>query len=760
VRIINVSIALLAVLVAVAIYWLAFRPLPKVSGEINAPVSASAVVKRDARGVPHVEAASWQDAIFLQGYVTAQDRLWQMDVIRRLAAGQLSEVFGAIALPSDERSRRMRLRQIAEKDLQSLPQDERAVLVEYARGVNYFIETHRGDYSLEFSLPGHSYDPQPWTLADSIMVGLVMFKNLTDTADEDFERGALMNPRFDLARFHTIFPASKGQYLSPGSNSWAVSGSHAADGKPMLANDPHLEPTIPATWFMIHLKAPGLNVSGVTLPGVPCIISGHNENIAWGVTNLETDNLDLYMEQLDPKTGRYQYKGATEQAQLDRQTIVVKDAKPILLETWITRHGPVIYENKGKLYSMRWTAYDGFGFPFMEINRAANFEQFRSALSSYWGPTQNFQYADKAGNIAYQAAGRVPIRRDFDGDFPLDGASGNFEWDGYIPFEQMPSAYNPPSGIVATANQRTFPWDYPYHITGSFDDDYRVNQIRALLSAKPKLTVDDILAVQKDVYSAYDHFLAGQIVEAYQKVGSKNDLASGAVDLLRHWNGQMDKDLAAPVVTQFVSQELGRKLAAATNALEDMPSPNPQVTNIRPKPRSRIEFSYRGPYDHAPRPSIIEQMLRTRPAGWAPGDNWDALLMTCLNTALDSARERLGSPATKWRWGQIMQWKLDHPIGSHLPFIDGLFDIGPVEMSGSGTTVKQTAARLGPSERMVVDFGDLDKSVQNVVVGESGFVASGHYKDEWRAYYNGTSFPMEFEHVDTRDTLSVKPLAK
>ncbi len=791
-RIVNVSIALLAVLLAIAIYWLAFRPLPKVSGEIAAPVSASAVIKRDARGIPHIEAASWQDAIFLQGFVTAQDRLWQMDGIRRFASGQLSEVFGPATLPADERSRRMRLRQIAEKDLQNLPEAQRAVMVEYARGVNYFIDTHRGDYSLEFSLPGHSYDPQPWTMTDSILVGLVMFKNLTDTADDDLERGALLTPAFDLARFHTLFPPSDGEYLSPGSNSWAVSGAHAAGGKPMLANDPHLEPNIPGTWYLVHLKAPGLDASGATLPGVPGIITGHNENIAWGVTNLETDALDLYQEQIDLKTGRYQFKGNTEQAQLDRQTIAVKGQKAVTLETWITRHGPVLAVQNGKAYSMRWTAADGFGFPFLDINRAANFQQFRDALSTFWGPTQNFEYADRAGNIGYQAAGRVPIRRNFDGDFPVDGASGDFEWDGYIPFDQMPSVYNPPSGIIATANQRTFPPDYPFHITGNFADNYRINQIRALLTAKPKLTVDDMLAVQKDVYSAYDHFLAKQIIAAYEKCGSKNELAAQAIDLLRKWDGQMDKDAPAPVITQFTSRQLGTNLtnAAATggetrDALRiSAPQSHPDQTDppcgnfgacpsgfaalpsdtaslaLLTEPTARITTTYQLNYPRLPRPQIIQLLLQTRPATWVPNNNWDTFLMSCFNRALDTARNRLGSPASKWRWGQILQWKLDHPVGKQLPLVNSLFDIGPIEMSGSSTTVKQTAPKLGPSERMVVDFADLDKSVQNLVVGESGFVASGHYKDQWPAYYNGTSFPMEFEHVDTRETLTVKPLAK
>jgi penicillin amidase len=730
VRIINVSIAIVVVLVLAAVYWLAVRPLPKTEGEVVAPISASAVIKRDARGVPHIEAASWQDAIFLQGFVTAQDRLWQMDSLRRYGAGELAEVFGAGALPLDERSRRMRMRVIADANVRLLTPESRAVLIEYARGVNYFIDTHRGNYSLEFSLPGHAYTPHPWTLSDSMLIGLVMFRDLTDETVVEFDKGALLDGGADPAKVKVLFPAVHGQYASPGSNAWAVSGAHAADGKPMASNDPHLAYGIPGTWHLVHLKAPGLNVSGAALPGLPCVITGHNQQIAWGVTNLGADVMDLYAEQLDERTGRYIYQGKPEQALLDRETIAVRDAKPVQVDIWVTRHGPVVRVANGKSYTMRWTAAEGFGFPFFKIDRASNWKDFRAAIGAFWGPGQNFVYADAAGNIGYQASGAVPIRRDFDGGIPLDGASGKFEWDGYIPFEQLPRVVNPASGIVATANQNPFPADYPYRVSGSFADKYRVRQIRAMLSAKSKLTVDDLLAVQKDVYSAYDFFLAQQVIAAYKKYGSTDKLAGPAIEILHRWNGQMDKDEAGPVITQLLSAAVEANLVKAANG---------------PQTKLRV------------RPQVIETMLRERPDGWVPKDDWDAVLLDSLSTALRQGRTRQGTPISRWHWGRFVQWHFEHPVGKQLPFVDRFFDIGPVEMSGSGTTVKQTTATLGPSERMDVDLGDLDKSLQNLIVGESGFVASGHYKDQWPAYYSGQSFPMEFEHVDAKDVLRVRP---
>ncbi len=748
-RVINVSIAILIALIAVAAYWYAFRPLPKTEGEISAPVEASASIKRDARGIPRIEAKSWRDAIFLQGYATAQDRLWQMDTLRRFGAGELAEVFGVGALAVDERSRRMRMRALAEANVSRLTAEDTAVLVEYARGVNYFINTHRGDYPLEFALPGRAYDPRPWTLADSMLIGLIMYRDLTDSSRFEYDKGVLLS-QSDPVKARALFPPGQGATVSPGSNAWAVSGAHAADGKPMAANDPHLAYGVPGTWYLVRLKAPGLNVAGASLPGLPCVISGHNEQIAWGVTNMQVDVMDLYAEQMDERTGRYVFEGKLQQAQLDRQMVGVQGSKPVEVDTWVTRHGPVILHANGKSYAMRWSATDGFGFPFWAINRAGNWEQFRSALSSFWGPGQNFVYADRAGNIGYQATGRFPIRGDGKtpvlGDAPLDGASGGAEWTGYIPFEQLPSVYNPPSGIIATANQNPFGPDFPYPVNGSFADRYRVGQIRALLSAKNKLTVDDMLRVQKDVYSAYHRFLARAVTTAAAKRSGNDADVREAVEALRRWNGQMDKDEAAPMITELLSNQMGTMLVASLL--------RPVGEKNRERPRAA-----QGPSvpDILPRPQIIEGLLRQRPSGWVATDDWDGWLLQNLRSALDEGRRQQGSPVSKWRWGRVLQWNLTHPVGKQLPLVNGFFGIGPVEMSGAGTTVKQTTGTLGPSERMVVDLGDLDKSVQNLPMGESGMVASKHYKDQWPAYYVGKSFPMEWERVDAKDELRVKP---
>lgn len=734
VRIVNVIVALAVVLIAIAVYWMAYRPLPKTTGEIEAPIGAAGVIRRDARGIPHIEAASWQDAVFLQGFATAQDRLWQMDSLRRFAAGELAEVFGSGAVPVDARARRMRMRAMAEANVARLRPEDRELLIEYARGVNYFIDTHRGNYSLEFSLPGHAYDPRYWTLTDSMLIGLIMFRDLTDNSEYEFFKGSVLR-QADPRKVNVLLPSPEGQELSPGSNSWAVSGAHSRSGKPMLANDMHLSYGIPGTWHLIHLKSPEFEVAGTALPGVPLVITGHNKQIAWGVTNLGADVMDLYAEQMDLRTGRYLYSGRTEQAQLDRQVIAVRGGKPEVLDVWITRHGPVVLNDDGRALSMRWSAADGFGYPFFSIARAKNWTEFRQAISVFWGPAQNFVYADVNGNIGYQAAGRLPIRGDgktaYDTDSPLDGASGQVEWTGYLPFEQMPSVYNPASGIIASANQNPFPPDFGYPARGRFDDAYRVQQIRNRLSAKKAMTVEDMAAIQKDVYSAYDVFLANQILGLQSSDTRIREAQEVLRRDLREHKGQMDQALASPVITQLFSN------LARTALMTDLNSA------IKPV--------------FLPRTHVLQSLLEQRLKGWVPKDDWNAWIINQLKKALDDGRQKQGSPIRNWKWGETLQWHFEHPVGKQLPLVGGFFNLGPVPMSGSGTTVKQTTRTLGPSERLVVDFGDLDHSTLEVPVGESGMVASPHHKDQWEAYYVGRSFPLAWTKLEGADTLRVRP---
>jgi penicillin amidase len=393
----------------------------------------------------------------------------------------------------------------------------------------------------------------------------------------------------------------------------------------------------------------------------------------------------------------------------------------------------VFLNDEGRNYSLRWTAADAAGmeFPFLALDRARNWEEFNQTLRRYSGPAQNFVYADVDGNIGYHAAGVLPNRQGCRGDVPSDGAANSCQWAGAIPYDDLPQVYNPPSGIIASANQDPFPAGYRYAVNGGFAPPFRAREIRWLLSHREKWKSDEMLSVQKDVYSDYLSFLAHQAVEAWDKHPNSSAQMKSAVEALRNWNGQMEKKTAAPMVATLLDTEL-RKAAAKAAA--------PGVE---------------GEYAARMAPVVIEKLLRERPAGWFK--DYDDLLVTSLAAGLTAGEKIAGSNVAGWDYGAWIELHIDHPVEGQLPLIGRYFNIGPVPMSGSPSSIKQTTQRLGPSMRMVIDLGNLDQSLANVVTGESGHVMSRHYKDQWSAYYGGTSFPMQFDKIDAKDTLVVNP---
>lgn len=733
----NVLIGTVFAVVIGLIFWFAVRPLPKTSGNITAPVSQPVTATRDSLGMAHITAANLQDIFFAQGYVTAQDRLWQMDLLRRAAAGELSEIVGPATIEMDREARRLRIRRLAEEHSRTLPVEDRAHLAAYARGVNAFIETHRHQLPLEFTLL--QYDPRPWSIADTLCISLQMVRDLTTTwKDEVSKAGMLAGGDKNLVE--QLYALRTGQEIAPGSNAWAVSGRRSATGKPILANDPHLAYNFPSTWYMIHLKAAGLNVEGFSLPGLPGIIIGHTDRIAWGITNLGFDVQDLYIEQMDLRSGRYAFRGAIEQARLERELILVKGSNAVEHSNWVTRHGPVWSTEGGRVLALRWLAAEAgkLEYPFVQLNMARNWEEFRGALRRFHMPSSNLVYADINGNIGYQAVGMLPIRRSYKGDVPAPGFTGDAEWDGYIPFEEMPQSFNPSSGMIVTANQNPFPPDYKYIVGGEYAPHYRERQIRSLLAKGDILKPEDMLAIQKDVYSPLSHFLAHQAVAAFDRNAAKYELLRPGVELLRNWNGQMEKDKAAPFITALLYQRLRRAVGDRASSGKG----------------ALWESRMAGP--------VIERLLRDRPAAWF--DNYDQLILQSLADTMEEGTRMQGRDPRRWSYGLSMETTLKHPIFGqagwvkHVPTMGKYFriNIGPVPMSGSSTTVKQTTVRVGPSMRFVADTSNWDRSFMNITLGQSGQLLSMHYSDQWEHYYSGKSFAAPFNTVEG-STLTLKP---
>jgi len=733
VRIVNILIAVVALAALAVEYWCVWRPLPRRSGSIQAAVDAPVVVRFDALGVPHVQAASLDDALFVQGYVTAQDRLFQMDALRRLAAGDLAEVVGAAALESDRESRRMQMRRIAERAYVELPAADRAAMAAYARGVNAFVDGHVGNLPLEFRLLG--YQPRPWSVVDSLLVCLHMYRILSSSWRDELEKRDML-AHGDAAKVAYLFPARSSAEPPPGSNAWVVAGVRTASGKPLLANDMHLEYGLPGIWYMTHVAAPGLDVSGVALPGVPGVIVGHNQRIAWGITNLGFYAQDLYIEKMDPRSGRYLYHGQPEQARLEREIILVKGQSPVEVPVWVTHHGPLFVNENDTAMSLRWVAAQpgSVQFPFLDIDRAQTWSEFRAALERMPGPASNFVYADTAGNIGYQVAGKLPVRRGFAGDVPVDGSTGDFEWDGFIPFADLPSAFNPPGGIVATSNQDPFPAGYAYPAGGRFAPPYRAAQVRARLESRRGWRAADMLGVQCDVYSAFGKFLANQLVAAYDKRHAHVGNIEDVVAALRAWNGQMEIRGSAPFLIALATAHV--RAALAENAA----------------PGAATEYDF--PMSYA----VVEKLLRERPAGWFA--DYDEMLLTALVDSVEEGERIEGRDHGRWQYGAYSKMSVPNPVIHRIPWIGKYFDIGPVPIDGSPVTVKQVTARLAPSMRMVADLSRWDGSLLNETIGQSGQVLSSHYRDQWDAYYAGRSFPMQFEKIDAASTLEFRPAGR
>jgi penicillin amidase len=503
-----------------------------------------------------------------------------------------------------------------------------------------------------------------------------------------------------------------------------VSGAHTASGKPLLSNDMHLDLHIPNVWYEAHLTAGDFDVAGVTLPGVPFVIVGHNRFIAWGFTNLGPNVEDLYIEKFNDK-GEYLTPQGWAQPEHRKEIIRVKGKPEVNVDVEITRHGPIISDiipgEKRKL-ALKWIIYDpqAAGAPFFAVDSAKNWQDFRAAFSHFGAPGQNVVYADVEGHIGYQATGMVPIRAAGDGSVPVPGEDDLHEWTGYVPYDKMPSVSDPASGTIATANGRVTPDGYPYTVSIEWGSPYRTERIYKLLNTKKKLTPPDMLAVQTDIVSAFDRFCAERFVYAVDHASTASQRAKSAADLMRNWDGTMSTDSAAATVVYFSRKKLEELLL---------------------KPKLGDDWTQ---YRWFMRPVWLENILSHQPARWLPAGyaDYDALLTAAVEGAISDA-EAPHALAT-WRWGRVHRVDIKHPFWSNFPILKRAAGPGPQSLSGDGETVKQVSAHFGPSERLTVDFSDLDNSTLNIVNGQSGNIFDEHYNDQWNAYYRGQTFALPF----------------
>ncbi len=809
------ALAVLVLFAAIAgVLWLytAERAaLPQMDGTLRVPaLSAPVTVRRDALGTPHIDAATQDDLFAAQGYVTAQDRLWQMDMFRRHANGDLAEILGPSLIEHDRMQRVLGFGRQAQRIYASLPPADRRRLDDYARGVNAFIAQSEATGRLPAEFRLLMYRPQPWTGVDSVSVGLMEVQELDMHAATKLDRwyvaAKLNNPKLesdlypvgswrdhpptgvdpDLSRPqpaplrrqdgsqddedsganssavraapspipepspgapepHAPMEVQDGlgrplcRGCSVGSNQWVIAGSHTASGKSLLSNDMHIRLTEPNIWYMAGLRAPGFDAAGVTLPGFPFIIAGHNEHVAWGFTDLMADVQDLYFEKLDGKGNYLGQDGQWHPLSVDREVIHVRAGRDVTVDVESTDHGPLVNSlvHEPRPIALKWNLYDPtlHAIPLYAMNVAENWAEFSAALADWCWPAQNLVYSDDQGHIAYHAIGKVPLRPARLMDLPIQDHA--HEWQGYIPFADMPNALDPPSGFLATANSRVTTDKSPYPITDEWIDPYRIERLYKLLDGRDGLTPKDMLSVQMDIYSEVDQELGQRFAYAIDHSDGVDDRLRKAADLMRSWDGKLTVNSAAPSVVDQTRDALWPLI-------------------LKPKLGDLWTDYHWGESQFAE-----EQIVMNFDPAWLPigYKDWNALLTEAVREGMTNGK----APANidNWMYGGWHVIDIEHPLAEFLPLVGRIANTGPLPMSGDTTTVKQVSPFVGPSQRFTMDWNNIDGSTENIVLGESSNVFSPYYRNQWNAWYSGTTFALPFTPAavtaQTTHTLRLEP---
>lgn len=768
---IGIAIVLVVIVVILAGVgtWFVRRPWSRVSGTmVVSGLQAPVEVIRDKWGVPHIYAQNEHDLFFAQGYVHAQDRLWQMEFNRRVGNGTLSAVLGRATLDTDRFLRTLGLRRAAEKDWALIAEDTRFFLEAYAEGVNAYIGTHRDRLPLEFTILG--VEPAPWTPIDSLTWGKVMSFDLGANYQSELLRARIIAELGEEAAQQllplypddgpVIIPPEARSYawlrgtrfegldalaevlgdasLEWGSNNWVVHGSRTATGMPMLADDTHLSLNMPSIWYENGLHGGRFDSVGFSFPGVPLVIVGHNKRIAWGVTNLPADVQDFYVEKLNDPTQptQYEFMGQWRDLEVVPEIIEVKGEAPVTLNVLVTGHGPIMNDVIGDLadaepMALQWTALEGTRLfkAVMLINLATGWDEFREALS-YWDvPSQNFVYADVDGNIGYQSPGQIPIRTpQHQGLVPVPGWTGEYEWLGFIPFDELPSVFNPPTGFIATANNKVVPDDYPYHLAYEWSSPYRAQRITDLLAADDNITLEDMRQVHAQTYSLPAEALCPYLLA----VEPENDLQARALAQVKGWDLHNETDRPGASVYQawywfLVQNTLSDELG--DNLINNVPL----MVDLMAQP------------DSAWFDDITTPQVETR----------DEIVRRSLADAVTWLSERYGDTPKRWEWGRLHTMTFVHqPLGqSGIGLLERLFSSKPIPARGDSFSVDAAASSFhdpfavvhGVSQRLVVDLSDLGNSLTVHTTGQSGQLFHRHREDFISLWQEVEYHPMLFD---------------
>jgi len=739
-----------------------YRSVPKMKGDISLTgLEEDVKIIRDSWGVPHIFAQSEKDLFFACGYVHAQERMWQMDLTRRAGLGKLSEIFGRKTLERDKFIRTLDLKEAAQRDFEKLSSKMKNLILSYSAGVNSWMNSRKLNWPPEFLLLG--YRPQPWSPMDSLIVKEIMALLLCVDYQSEILRAKLVKELGAQKALQILEEGIAAPYLEiedvplsewsmplpfQGSNNWVLAGSRTESGNPLLANDPHLEISLPPIWYEIHIACPGLNAVGVSLPGVPLVIIGHNESIAWGITNSGVDVQDLYVERLNSSRDMYWDNDEWKPLFTKEERIKIRGEKESeRIDISWTGRGPVVSPVLGaneKHLSLSWTIYDGGKTmeSFYLLNKAQNWQEFVDALKLFDAPPQNFVYADKEGNIGYYLSGKIPIRKEVAALFPYPGWKEEGRWQGYLKEEEKPNLYNPESGLIVTANNKIIPDNFPYYMGFDWEAPFREERIRELLLQLEKHSVETMKVIQNDIFSKKGELFLPYIEEIKIAEGESKQ----ALDILKNWDLRMSSGKEAALYKIFIDffhEEVFK---------DDLGEDYERFNSLFKRKRAGLLRILSDPlsvwFDKKE-----TQIVETR----------EEIIEISLEKAYKWLEARYG-PADRWDWMRINSFRFQHSLGE-VPFLKFL-NRGPYPLGGDAFTVKLSSSsslkkNWGVSYRQIIDLSDFRNSVCVLSSGESGHFLDRFYDDQISLWLEGQYHPMLFDPDDIEEkgagTLTLKP---
>ncbi len=793
------SLIILLVIAALIFYRMLSASIPDYAGHSNSfKIKNKVEIYRDSTAIPYIIAQNDEDVAFALGYVHAQERMFTMDFTRRAGSGKLSEILGSETIPFDKMFLTVGIKRTAQMILNQMNPKSRKILESYSNGINYYLQQKKGNLPVEFDVLG--YDPEEWTsLSSLIMIRMMAWElNVSWWTDISFTEliqklgdekvkeifpnypenaPVIMNPEIlklpkvnsDFVKTDKLFRKFMGWTGTHiGSNNWIVNGKMSSSGKPIIANDTHLAYSAPGIWFAAVIKSLGWNAAGFTMPGAPVIVIGKNENISWAVTNIMADEADFYVEKLDSTRTKYFYNKEWHNLKTIHQIIHVKDSADVEFDIKETEHGPLVsnihpfnslYTNKNLPsadISMRWLGNeisDEFT-TFLRINKAKNWDEFKSAFDTYSVPGQNFIYGDEEGNIGYVFGARLPIRENNNTTFAVDGTDPRNDWKGFVPQNKLPKIFNPEANYLASANNKTEK-DFNFHITNLWEPPSRIERITELISSKQKHSVADYKKYQMDWISPYARKIVPYILNAFNNVNVKDENLKKSLELFSDWNYEMGEFSQVPAIYAVFLNHLLKNIYFDEMG-HDLYNEFVFIANV--------------PY------RSLEQVLSDSTNSWFDDidtpqiETKQEIIRKSLSDALTELEQNYGKDLTNWQWGRMHKATFKHAFSGFSDLIDSYINIGPFEIGGDGTTIfnteypfyegikkiprfdhKKFENNLGPAMRYIYDFSTPDKFCLILTTGESGNIMSDHYRDMTQMWLHGKYLTIRTDEKSIRN---------